>query len=1075
MSLKKYKKVKYLGKGSYGAAILVHLRSNKAEKFVIKEIVIGHMPESEKESTMNEVEVLRQMHHSNIAMYVESFIEGSRLYIVMEFADGGDLSGAIQRRKDSKTKWPENEVMRMFVQVCLALKHVHEQNILHRDLKSQNIFLTSKGIVKLGDFGIAKVLDGTDAQARTQIGTPYYLSPEICESKPYGRSSDMWSLGVVLFELLALELPFTAQSLPALVIKICTSDPKWDKIESSYSPPIIDICQNLLLKDCDARPTVTELLKSDYLMVHISKLLSHTIKMGKGGAEGAAIGANVDEVDKSIERERLRLKQEEKNEAENQKQAEKQAQREENREKIRRLKAQRKRQQQERQDEDVVYCPSDKSVALPIPSNERASSDVDQALAEAARREELRLKKQQEQYERRLAEQQRKHEEELQQQSKSRSDAASRVGDSPPPFQRQVGGSRDSEQAMYGHQRKQMSVVSSAPGAAGTSDAARREFFANRAAAQQIKAKVEAYERGGSHRHAQHLDAGIGMEVSVGNARNASDWNHRVDRSSSSEERIAQVRAQRQREQQLEQAEKERQLQQAYEETRRERMRIAALRKSEMESNATEYSDSQDSHNERRRRRELKKEEDIKRNEEMLREARNKRPPRDAGKRPGAIAFSIDFSDVSDSGSDIRSDKKPPSGDEGGINEVRSRSNSEVSESESVQTVNNNAPSGRQRRSWGAPIAPPRGKIKVEDDDEDASEVPDGTAVRKLYGTAQEIAEDEEAVLKCLEARDGREEQARIRAKEAFRKLREQKRREARLYQKNKRTPDRQEPRPPSRPPPPQKERKRQTPPRGRDEEKSFVQEVDSSDGNDFDNADGEESSSRRYSPPDNIRLSDIVGQVEKAKEEVSKVIADARENRGYARNRDIPSFPNEATPPRDNSDSTARATGSTSSTQKTTVRNHYGRTGQRISLGDDEIFAYSSEDDSDDHEKELEKTLDSWLSKESIKSKRCDNKSMAKANNLGHTGSFKGSLKEVRASQDFSHAVENRTRAEAKLASREDENSSAAKSSTEVVDENDDYEPSEDEDENEDGEVAGLQCWLAKELMSENSSSRLT
>lgn len=126
MSLKKYKKVKYLGKGSYGAAILVHLRSNKNETFVIKEIVIGHMKDDERESTMNEVEVLRQMHHSNIAMYVESFIEGSRLYIVMEHADGGDLGGAIARRKESGKPWPENEVMRMFVQICLALKHVHE-------------------------------------------------------------------------------------------------------------------------------------------------------------------------------------------------------------------------------------------------------------------------------------------------------------------------------------------------------------------------------------------------------------------------------------------------------------------------------------------------------------------------------------------------------------------------------------------------------------------------------------------------------------------------------------------------------------------------------------------------------------------------------------------------------------------------------------------------------------------------------------------------------------------------------------------------------------------------------------
>jgi NIMA (never in mitosis gene a)-related kinase len=282
-SLKKYKKIKYLGKGSYGAAILVELRADPSQKFVIKEIVIGHLKPAEQQSAKNEAEVLHQMNHSNITSYIESFVENSKLYIVMEHADGGDLSGAIQKKKADNSFWQEDEVMRIFVQICLALKHVHSANILHRDLKSQNIFLTQKGMVKLGDFGIAKVLDASEDQARTQIGTPYYLSPEICESKPYGRKSDVWSLGVVLYELLALEMPFQASSLPALVHRICTVEPAYTKLEPRYSQPLLSLCKKMLMKNPDLRPSLAEIVKNDFVFSHISRLLSFTLKSGTGG------------------------------------------------------------------------------------------------------------------------------------------------------------------------------------------------------------------------------------------------------------------------------------------------------------------------------------------------------------------------------------------------------------------------------------------------------------------------------------------------------------------------------------------------------------------------------------------------------------------------------------------------------------------------------------------------------------------------------------------------------------------------------------------------------------------------
>ena len=230
-----------------------------ASQGVVKEIDLSRMPALAQKEAKNEVDVLRCLKHPNIVAYCDSFLQGRILCIVMEFADAGDLNQLIKKKKASDEVLREGEVLPIFGQCCLALQHIHKQHILHRDLKTQNIFLTLSGVVKLGDFGIAKVLDHTAAEAITMIGTPIYLAPEVCHSKPYGIKADVWSMGVVLYELLNLAPPFTGSNMAALINNIVTAVPK--DLADSFSQDLRELVFDILQKVPHMRPTVKEILE----------------------------------------------------------------------------------------------------------------------------------------------------------------------------------------------------------------------------------------------------------------------------------------------------------------------------------------------------------------------------------------------------------------------------------------------------------------------------------------------------------------------------------------------------------------------------------------------------------------------------------------------------------------------------------------------------------------------------------------------------------------------------------------------------------------------------------------------
>ena len=152
----------------------------------------------------------------------------------------------------------EDEIIRLFVQILLAIHHVHQRNILHRDLKTQNILLNkTRKIVKIGDFGISKILS-SKSKANTVVGTPCYISPELCEGKPYNQKSDIWALGCVLYELATLKKAFEATTLTALVMKIMKGN--FSPISERYSEDFKKLVLSMLQIDPTKRPTLRQIM-----------------------------------------------------------------------------------------------------------------------------------------------------------------------------------------------------------------------------------------------------------------------------------------------------------------------------------------------------------------------------------------------------------------------------------------------------------------------------------------------------------------------------------------------------------------------------------------------------------------------------------------------------------------------------------------------------------------------------------------------------------------------------------------------------------------------------------------------
>ena len=261
-----FKIISKLGEGAYSTVYKVK-RIVDNNIYALKKVKLLNLSEKEKQNSLNEVRLLASINSNYVISYKEAFFDekDSTLGIVMEFADRGDLYQKIVEHKKSAMFFEETDVWRIFIQLVKGLKALHDLKILHRDLKSANVFLLSDGTAKLGDLNVSKVV--RRGLGYTQTGTPYYASPEVWKDQPYDNKSDIWSLGCVLYEMITLRPPFRAQNMEGLYNKVIKG--QFNRIPDRFSNELYEIVKLLIQINTDSRPSCDEILKNPIVQKRI--------------------------------------------------------------------------------------------------------------------------------------------------------------------------------------------------------------------------------------------------------------------------------------------------------------------------------------------------------------------------------------------------------------------------------------------------------------------------------------------------------------------------------------------------------------------------------------------------------------------------------------------------------------------------------------------------------------------------------------------------------------------------------------------------------------------------------------